>query len=40
MEDERMRRTHIIYRLTYSLQYELTRRKDNQPFFAEDGDAY
>jgi hypothetical protein len=40
MESERMRRTHIIYRSTYTLQYEPTRRKDNQPFFADDGDAY
>jgi hypothetical protein len=40
MQSERMRRTHIIFRSTYSLQYEPTRRKDNQPFFAGDGDAY
>jgi hypothetical protein len=40
MEAERMRRTHVIFRSSYGLQYEVTRRKDNQPFFAEDGDAY
>jgi hypothetical protein len=40
MASERMRRTHIIYRSTYTLQYETTRRKDNKPFFADDGDAY
>jgi hypothetical protein len=40
MSAERMRRTHILYRSAYSLHYETTRKKDNQPFFAEDGDAY
>ena len=40
MEAERMRRTHIIFRSAYNLLYEPTRRHDNQPFFAEDGDAY
>jgi hypothetical protein len=40
MQSERMRRTHIIHRSAYPLVYEPTRRKDNQPFFANDGDAY
>jgi hypothetical protein len=40
MASERMRRTHILYRSAYPLQYEATRKKDNQPYFCEDGDAY
>jgi hypothetical protein len=40
MSAERMRRTHILFRSAYPLQYEATRKKDNQPYFSEDGDAY
>jgi hypothetical protein len=37
---ERARRTHISFRNTYGTVYEATRNKDNDPWFAEDGDGY
>jgi hypothetical protein len=40
MGTERMRRTHICHRSCYCLFYESTRRKDNQPYMAEDKDGY
>ncbi|RPD72320.1 hypothetical protein L226DRAFT_438871, partial [Lentinus tigrinus ALCF2SS1-7] len=40
MGAERGRRTHVIYRSSYNLQYESIRPSDNIPFFAADGDAY
>jgi len=37
---ERSRRTHIVFRSTYNLAYEVTRRNDNQACLIEDKDAF
>lgn len=40
MGSERARQTHVVSRSSYNLQYEVIRASNNQPYFAEDGDAY
>ncbi len=40
MGAERSRHGHVLYRSSYNLQYEVIRPSNNQPYFAEDGDAY
>ncbi|PPQ87286.1 hypothetical protein CVT26_000275 [Gymnopilus dilepis] len=40
MTKERSRRTHILNRISYNLVYEAVRKKDNDPWFCGDGDAY
>jgi hypothetical protein len=40
MAQERARQTHITFRNTYNLTYEVVRPNDNQPTFAMDRDAY
>lgn len=37
---ERSRRTHVGFRSSYNTVYEVTRKKDNDPWFCGDGDAY
>ncbi|KDQ05693.1 hypothetical protein BOTBODRAFT_182311 [Botryobasidium botryosum FD-172 SS1] len=37
---ERSRRTHVGFRSSYNLQYELVRNAENQPVFASNKDAY
>jgi hypothetical protein len=37
---ERSRRTHVGFRSSYNLLYEAVRKKDNDPWFCGDGDAY
>lgn len=37
---ERSRRTQVLNRISYNLVYEAVRKKDNDPWFCGDGDAY
>jgi hypothetical protein len=40
MGAERSRRAHVTYRCSYNVQYEAVRKRDNNPWFCEDSDAY